>query len=250
MRPTDEDQPGSRRPNLMGSSRRNASDINILAMLDGLGARQHAKRPMLWYGAGGVLVCGLIGTVAWLAHEPAAHLDSTMVAGGLPPAPIVATAASAPPAQLERVSETLPAPAAPQPAGGATIVNLDNEPPPASASAALAREAPEPPPLRILPAPKRAAVVHATAVHTPAPKTVAARVPPSHSASASAHPVVAHASPKRSAPAIKPLPAPAAVDTDVALISAIIQHAAKRHEAVEDSGCHDKPCGPRMPPQP
>ena len=247
MRPTDEDQPGSRRPNLMGSSRRSASDVNILAMLDGLGSRPHAKRTMLWYGAGGVLVCGLIGAVAWLAHEPAAHLDSTMVAGGLPPAPIVAAAASAPPAQLERVSETLAAPATLQPAGGATIVNVDNEPSPAaSASAALASEAPEPPPLRILPAPKPAPVVHTTAMHTPAPKTVAARVPPVRSA----HPVVAHASPKRSAPAIKPLPAPAAVDTDVALISAIIQHAANHRETTEDSGCRDKPCGPRMPPQP
>jgi hypothetical protein len=229
----------------MGSSRRSASDVNILAMLDGLGSRPHGKRTMLWYGAGGVLVCGLIGTVAWLAHEPATHLDSTMVAGGLPPAPIVAAAASAPPAQLERVSEPLPAPTL-QPAGGATIVNVDNDPPPASASATLASKAPEPPPLRILPAPRPAPAVHTPALHTPAPKTVAARVPPTRSA----HPVVAHASPKRSAPAIRPLPAPAAVDTDVALISAIIQHAANRHEAVDDSGCHDKPCGPRMPPQP
>jgi hypothetical protein len=227
----------------MGSSRRSASDVNILAMLDGLGSRPHAKRPMLWYGAGGVLVCGLIGTVAWLAHEPAAHLDSAMVAASLPPVPIVAAAASAPPAQLERVSATLPAAAATQPAGGATIVNVDNEPTPAS-------EAPDAPPLRIRPAPKPTPALHTAAVHTPAPKTVAARVPPTRSAGASAHPAVAHANPKRSAPAIKPLPAPAAVDTDVALISAIIQHAAKRGEALEDSGCHDKPCGPRMPPQP
>ena len=249
MRLTDEDQPGSRRPNLMGSSRRSASDVNILAMLDGLGSRPRAKRTMLWYGAGGVLVCGLIGTVAWLAHEPAAHLDSTMVAGGLPPAPIVAAAASAAPAQLERVSETLVASAAAQPAGRATIVNVDNETTPASASAAPVSETPAPT-LRIRPAPRPAPAVHTTAVHTPAPKTVAAHLPPTRSGGASAHPAAAHANPKRSAPAIKPLPAPAAVDTDVALISAIIQHAAKRREAVEDSGCHDKPCGPRMPAQP
>ena len=48
----------------MASSRRSASDINILAMLDGLGTRPHAKRNLLWYGAGGVLACGLIGTLA------------------------------------------------------------------------------------------------------------------------------------------------------------------------------------------
>ena len=33
----------------MASSRRSASDVNILAMLDGLGSRPHAKRNMLWY---------------------------------------------------------------------------------------------------------------------------------------------------------------------------------------------------------
>ncbi|HEX8788169.1 MAG TPA: hypothetical protein VF793_18435, partial [Telluria sp.] len=60
MRPTDEDQPGSRRPNLMSTSRRSAGDVNILAMLDGLGSRSRARRPLLWYGIGGVLACGLI----------------------------------------------------------------------------------------------------------------------------------------------------------------------------------------------
>jgi hypothetical protein len=224
----------------MGSSRRNASDINILAMLDGLGARPHAKRTMLWYGAGSVLVCGLIGTLAWLAHEPTAHLDSTMVAGGLPPPPATAAAASAPPVQVERVSDTLAAPATSQAAGGATIVNLPDEPRPALA----AKPGADDPPLRILPAPKPAPVARA-----PAPKSPAVHLPPARSAAASAHPA-AHASPKRGAPAIKPLPAPAAVDTDVALISAIIQHAANRREATEDAGCGDKPCGPRMPARP
>ncbi|MGB9110771.1 MAG: hypothetical protein WCC39_18940, partial [Telluria sp.] len=75
MRPTDEDQPGSRRPNLMSSTRRSAHEINILAMLDRQSSgplprrllRRFSSRPaLLWYGAAGLLVCGLVGVLGWL----------------------------------------------------------------------------------------------------------------------------------------------------------------------------------------
>lgn len=252
MRPTDEDQPGSRRPNLMASSRRNAGDINILAMLDGLGSRPQAKRTMLWYGGGAVLACALIGTGIWLAHEPATRLDSTMVSAPLQPAPVLATAASEP-AVPERMADAAPAQpveeppplassALPAPASGATIVNVADE------------RAPAPPPLKLEPMPAEAPRFNQTAPrpaaarHAPGPKNI--HLASARGSNASVHAGPVHANPKRGAPLVKPVPAPAAVDTDVALISAIIQHAANRHDAADDKACGDKPCGPRMPARP
>lgn len=228
MRPTDEDQPGSRRPNLMSTSRRSAGDVNILAMLDGLGSRSRARRPLLWYGIGGVLACGLIVTLVWLARARDDRPDASM-------------ATAAPPAIA---IEHSPARAAPEPpTQGATIVNLADTVAPAAPSPAVADPAPVSPPPA--PAASRALPVP----HATAPTSLAAHVPPARAAVAGLRPGVAHPGPKRGAPAIKPLPA-ATVDTDVALISAIIQHAATRRDAVEDAGCRDQPCGPRMPQRP
>jgi hypothetical protein len=54
---------------------------------------------------------------------------------------------------------------------------------------------------------------------------------------------------KRTAPRTTPSTAP--VDTDVALISAILQHTGAPHEAASDGAvtpsCADKSCGPHMP---
>jgi hypothetical protein len=67
-------------------------------------------------------------------------------------------------------------------------------------------------------------------------------------AAAKAGPRVAHAA--AAAPRNRRQPAPAmaaqAVDTDVALITAIIQHANARQEA-EEAGCDYKGCGARKP---
>jgi hypothetical protein len=169
-----------------------------------------------------------------------------MVAGGLPSAPVAITTTSAAPVPIGRLPESgagaLPAPAALQlPPGGATIVNVADQPDPAPLSLATA----DAPTRRILPVPKPAAAPRA-----PAPRSPAVHLPPAHSALASSHPALPHASPKRHLPAVKPVPVPAAVDTDVALISAIIQHAAGGHESAPEPGCADKACGPRMPTHP
>lgn len=217
----------------MAPSRRSAGDINILAMLDGLGTRPRARRHLVWYGAGGVLVCGLIGTLVWLAHEPGARLDSSMVADA---------EAKAPALPIEHLAGTPAAPAAPQPPAGATIVSVADAPSPAAPELAIAtRPVPAAPPLPILPAP-----ASALALHAPAPKTLDAHRLPVRAA-ASAHPDAVHA--KRNAPLAKPVPAPAAIDTDVALISAIIQHAATQHDDAQE-GCAGKSCGPHMPARP
>jgi hypothetical protein len=239
VRPTDEDQPGSRRPNLMSSSRRSSGEVNILAMLDGLGARRPARRKLRWYGAGAVLACALVGTLAWMVHDPAPLTGQPTVAEALP-APVVMAAD--------------PAPAvAPAASGGATIVNLpavasaDARPPAADTAAPAAPPAAPHEAPRAMPVPG----------HAPAPAPAhgaahASKPAPVHSIGrtgvAAVHPAV-HPAPKRPARANRSGAAPAAMDTDVALITAIIQHASNQHGAAQD-GCADKPCDPHTPPRP
>ena len=72
MRPTDENQAGSTRPNLM-SSRRGAGEENILAMLERDSARRTGPRMsgmrLASYGAAAALAGILVGGVAWLAWD-------------------------------------------------------------------------------------------------------------------------------------------------------------------------------------
>jgi len=208
VRPTDEDQSGSRRPNLMSSTRRSANEINILAMLDrheSAGLPQRMLRglrrmpALFWYGTAGVLVVGLVGTLAWLAGD-----------GGAPAPGAAALAGTA---------------AEGKTTGGATIVEV----PPAPVAAPVT-EAPAPVRARTLPPQQHAGRIAprdalrdpprlaAHAAAKPAPRTVAARAP-------------AHTETRRGRQAPSAKPAQDAVDTDVALISAIIQHASKRQEA-------------------
>ena len=253
MRPTDENQTGSRRPNLMSSSRRTGGEINILAMLDG-----QARKPgpfsrlprVAWYGSGGLLACELAGMVAWLVHDQAGSGFEGRVLAGPPAVP------------LEIVAETLPNPVlhvGPPRAPGAAVVDVAADvtaPPPDAAPAALPPRAetlaldeahqgvpalqpvaaavvPTPVPVAApaaVPAPHPvAAPVSAPAprpaVHA-APRMLAKAVPPRNAEArreASTHP-------RRPAVVPRPKPAPAAVDTDVALISAIIQHVNQRGE--------------------
>jgi len=144
VRPTDENQAASTRPNLM-SSRRAAGEENILAMLE----RDSARRPgtrmsgirLASYGAAAALVGILAGGIAWLAydnHETGQELIAQHeLANPVPPA-----LAEAPPPQL-----TSPAPA-PAPANDAprTAVIVDESAPPRDTAVASA-----PPPLVMLP---------------------------------------------------------------------------------------------------
>jgi hypothetical protein len=250
----------------MSSTRRSANEINILDMLDRQASgplprrmlRRFLSRPALvWYGAAGLLVCGLVGTLAWLARDSTPGSADTALAGSIEPA------AHAPAAAVDTVgnapllaSATGHAPAAdpaahPAPAAGASIVDV--APPPEPAAPALAVRVPAPAvrvPAHALPqqqaagriavheaprAPARLAVQAVPA--TAAPRTVRAATP-GHAAPAMAH------SRRQAASAKAPGAAPS-VDTDVALISAIIQHANAREEAQE--GCADKGCAARKP---
>lgn len=102
MRPTDENQAASTRPNLM-SSRRGAGEDNILAMLE----RDSARRPgarmsgvrLASYGAAAALAGILAGGVAWLAYDNHKTAQDVQARHGAAtgPAPTVLADASLPP---------------------------------------------------------------------------------------------------------------------------------------------------------
>jgi hypothetical protein len=123
------------------------------------------------------------------------------------------------------------------PARGAVIIDLP-QPAPATASAV----------------PVRTPARHA-ATHPATPSIPSARPQPAlrtSSPQASAHADPAPPRQKRAAGTARTTSSTATVDTDVALISAILQHTGTRNEAADRMGagaCTDKPCGPRMPPR-
>jgi hypothetical protein len=290
VRPTDENQPGSKRPNLMSSSRRANGEISILAMLDGQSRRSLSRRwlhipllpALLGYAAAGTAACALVGLLAWLAHErmdgPAGKQPAAVALAGK--AMTVARAPAVPAdAEADTATPGEPAPAAasidaPLPAGGAAIV--DTPPPdlPAPAMhaasdtpAAQAKQSTQPTrTARVAPAARPAPLPFATptfpsiAADVAAPATVRSAPPKS----VIVRPLATYrpapppprtgtpAKPRRNALPLKP--AAPAVDMDVALITAIIQHASRPLDAAgvdhPDASCAGKACGPRMPEQP
>jgi hypothetical protein len=264
----------------MSSSRRTSGEINILAMLDGQapGRRLLALPVVVWYGAAGVLACSLLVALAWLVRGAApAHgadtagtvqasaptLQSTQPTQSSRPAPGSRDAGNArdslavdvPSMRASPATEvpvSVPAtdmaasPDAAGPARSAVIIDLP-QPAPAMASATPVRT------------PAGAETARAAARHAAAypvtPSIPSARPQPAFRTSSS-H-ALAHADPasprqKRTAGAARATPSSSTVDTDVALISAILQHSGTRNEAADGAGtaaCADKPCGPRMPPR-
>jgi len=237
VRPSDEDQSSSRRPNLMSATRRTANEINILAMLDrreAAGLPRRILRGMrglpaaAWYGAG-VLVCALVGVLAWLAHDSdsSASVDGAL-AGAVTVTPAAPIAAELP-EPASRAAPDAPLEPAPDPVPGTGAAIVEVEPAPAAEPGEPAEPAE---PLHPLPprqhagriAPQESA--HA-ATGTGAPRTAAGKAPAAGARAAA----LSHAEPRRKRPASPTKTAPEPVDTDVALISAIIQHASKRQEA-------------------
>jgi hypothetical protein len=209
VRPTDENQHGSTRPNLMSPSRPGGGEDNILAMLErdaGRGrASQFSSHPrMAWYAGAGAAVVAMVAALGWLAWENATKTrelplettralpaDDTRIAAA-PPAP-------AAPAAAIHAGQPAPAPAAAsgqaevvvlQTAGAAII---DSPAAPAEAPVLLAQaetnatSAPEArtqvaqpsrlPPLVLLPpehaGPKRKPAMPVAAAATPKPAAAA-----------------------------------------------------------------------------
>jgi hypothetical protein len=247
----------------MSSSRRTTGEINILAMLDGRapGRRLLARPAVVWYGAAGVLACALLVALAWLIRGTTPPRDAvqaparpTEPARSMPPVPdsrqandardsipvavpgMRATLAAESPVSVP-APDMAASPDAAGPARGAVIIDLP-QPAPATASAV----------------PVRTPARHAT-THPATPSIPSARPQPALRTSSSQ--ALAHADPapprqKRAAGTAGTTSSTATVDTDVALISAILQHTGPRNEAADRLGagaCTDKPCGPRMPPR-
>jgi hypothetical protein len=209
----------------MSSARRTANEVNILAMLDRHEAGGLQKRVLrglrgrpaaFWYGAAGVLAVGLLSVLAWLARDSGASsavdiaLAGAVSSGGRQASAAVSPlAASAAVAVADAAPDSVADAAPDAPAqGGATIVDVAPAP-------AVLRE----PPRQAAPAHAAAAKAKPRPAASPKP-AAATRAPLAHAETRSRRP----AAPAKDAPA---------VDTDVALISAIIQHATKRQEAEE-----------------
>lgn len=289
MRPTDENQPRSRRPNLMSPSRRTSGDIPILAMLDGRasGRRSGARPRLLWYGAGGMLACALLAVLAWLVRGTARERDAA--------SPFVAAVTPAPPAARPESTGWSPRASTPiteavqernthgaavvdltqtGPAVPSSVVSVAPSAPPAGrrADAPAARSAQEVAPgtAGALRAPRIAAaapVVASAASATPAtpPRPVPARRAASRpgplrtstqvaaQAPSPAHADARAARHKRSPAATRaPAQVPSNVDTDVAVISAILLHTGTRAggdaaDAAATAPCADSSCDPHMP---
>jgi hypothetical protein len=238
VRPTDENQPSSRRPNLMSSTHRAANEVNILAMLErqagGTGGRRvfGVRLTTLVCCSGGVLLaCAALGSLAWLARDTdTARTVDTALAG----AAVLPATPRADPVEVGNARLVVPpAPAAqPAPGPGATLVNLAAAPiGPPSAAVPPAPPAPIPVPERPQ-AYRRAAhevrrpAARATVAHVPAARTTASKPMPG-----------APVRTRHPAGGARP-GATQAVDTDVALISAIIQHGGLRGATPDEPKRH------------
>lgn len=303
MRPTDENQAASTRPNLM-SSRRTAGEENILAMLERDSARRVGGRissPRLaWYCAAAAFAGILVGVVAWLAYDnhttaTAMQVQAERVADD--PAPPPAPALSSEPPQSEPAAVQLAeAPRAavivdhPQdkPAGPPPLVMLPPEEIKAAKPAAQVNEAPPAPTNEAVSPPKPAAIPKTPSPDTAktakaqkaqtaekqektakpakadktaktdkadkagkAEKTEKTQRPAARAAKPPAQrTAVADKTPARNRKNAPAGSADTAVDSDVALISAIIQHSERhRGERAPAAACTGAKC-PAPPTKP
>lgn len=259
MRPTDENQSPSMRPNLM-SPRRTATsgEDSILAMLEREPARKRKAGTsgirLAWYGASAMLALALTGTLIWMAANndglrPEVQESVLAEAEQAPrrsaPAPGDSPAGAATILQVAMA----PAAAAPdtQPAGAALIVD---QAPPAEAV----------PPLRLLKSvPEKPAAVSPVPATAVPPRPVAKASPPVRPAAPTKpRQVVAAKSAVKPAQAkaqrgVNPARSPEApVDADVALISAVIVHAnghAPEGSQMTELLCPNNACQSRPPSQ-
>lgn len=263
MRPTDENQQ-STRPNLMSSGKRGGNEESILAKLErdaGRGRGMRTSRLAL-YAAGGVLAVGLAGALLWLASDQGS--TEVVMAQAPVPVPAEATVAASEPRAATIVDEPQPpanappqhdvpplvllAPPASQPQPAA--IGVAPEPLPASAADKAASAALQP---------KAKAALAMTAQAEPkragkaAKRPDSARARPAGKAAAPTR-VASHraagrqgARPKKS---VAPAQPAATADSDVALISAVIQHATNRANAEETDCGPDAKCAAKTTSEP
>lgn len=283
MRPSDENQNASTRPNLMSSSRRTvAPDDGILASLERGSTNSQMRRSWLVFGATVSLL--LTAMVAWLAYNNATSVRALSVEVRPEPHVLAGPAAIDIPAAPPDTTD------APEIQQAAAIVDV----PDTAAAAAVAATAPARPPLVMLPpekggaapapearpvpreeiaqapapAPAAAALVPVKAASqpVPAPARSAAKAKPPQAATRTAEKTRPAARPARALAARPPVKAaakktsrsagttktkpraPEVVDSDVALISAIVAHAT--HHAAERERQEACPSGKKCPAKP
>ncbi|QOY96203.1 hypothetical protein IM543_10455 [Massilia sp. UMI-21] len=239
MRPTDENQSASIRPNLMSPRRpRISGEDSILAMLERepahkrAGGASGARRA--WFGAGAGLALVLTGALVWLAanNDGTRRVEPESVLASVPASAADTGSTLVAPAALHQVAMASAESARQAPPGSAAVIV--DQPPPGEA-----------PPLRLLkPGPgKIAAGQPAAALRIPVPAAAPRRTPAVAVAAKPAAAVRPAAAPSRPRPAtlaknaVRPVPPKSArgggparkadgpVDADVALISAVIVHA-------------------------
>jgi len=218
VRPSDENQHGSTRPNLLSGTRRHLDgDDNILERLERDSARHASgnRSRAAWYAAAASLMLLLVVALAWTAYDNASTVHLVPVTR-LP----ADSGAAAPMARSEQDGQPITGTALPVPRPSAPVVSQD------SAVAPL-------PPLVLLPGHE---VASAKTPAPPRPAELAAAVPaaarPATRVSPAPAPAAAGARPAPRPVAVvqQPKPGPgslhadAGVDTDVALLSAIIIH--------------------------
>lgn len=294
MRPTDENQAASTRPNLM-SSRRAAGEENILAMLERDSARRVGGRmssPRLaWYCVAAAFVGILVGVVAWLAYDnhatatalqaEAERAAEAAAAPAMPPVPPEVRPPEPAPIQLAEAPNAALIVDQPQdkPASVPPLVMLPPDESGAAKPAATVKETPAAPQeeaaIVAKTAPKVEPKAEPKAEPKPAPAPKTARTEPARKAEKTEKPASAaktakadkmdkaERTEKAARPASRPAKAPAqravadksgarkqksaaggaaepAVDSDVALISAIIaqseRHRGEREKAAPCTG--------------
>jgi hypothetical protein len=247
----------------MSAGRRTGNDQSILEMLErdtGRGQRRSGRRRLAWYGAGGALAAGLIGLLAWLTHDTAPPQEAQPIAvAEVAPAPGRAARADAA-AELMGINE-LDEPARPhhaavideqlgrqqKPITAVAMLTPAGQPVPATASADKGAVVRDDPPASTSAAkqPSAAAggVTAKTQARRPAAEPSRARATAKPATATKTPPTVrnthdklAHNAPRARKPAA---PAPASrpvVDSDVALISAVIQHSTARAGSTDCTG--------------
>jgi hypothetical protein len=263
VRPPDENQNGSTRPNFMSASRRaGGAEDNILARLERDARRTPSGKSwanqtrLAWCALAGLAVVGLIGTLALLAKENmAAHRQPLVIeAKASPPAPLAGPAAPPPmsyggfaPLPSENVKMAAAAIDGPPQHMMAKSDALAHMPPMVmlkAVAAVSAKPAAAPPAARTTPAKVSSKSAPARTVVAMAPSRATVTAAPPARAAVAAAPVRARKTP----PAIQARPEPAAVDSDIALLSAIIMHASRHageRAQIEAAQCGaGKKCAP------
>jgi hypothetical protein len=248
VRPPDENQHGSTRPNLLSGARRHdGEDDNILERLERDSARHASgnRNRAAWYAASASLMLLLIVVLAWMAYENANTVqvipmtrvpaNSGAATGAVPADPgkrLVPDPAPAPglPANPPVLPPAARDPVTPAPLRDATTIAATDQPavvvPPlvllqsheAVPNKPSVAKAPEPSVSATVPEPAAPAVA---APVKPAVRTSVPAAPSAVNARVGAR-AVAAARPRKAGSAN--LTAESLVDTDVALLSAIIIH--------------------------